>query len=390
MKILVMMDSFKESLTSSEAGEAVKEGILRVHKDADVTVKCLADGGEGTTNAILQSMEYQEERVSVFDPIGRRIAVSYGITKDGTAVMEMAASSGLGLLSRSEQNPLYTSTYGFGEMIADAVQKGVRKFILGIGGSATNDSGMGMLAALGYRFWTQMHQEITLDPQNFDLHLMSEVAYITNDSVLPELQDCQFMVACDVTNPLCGELGATAVFGPQKGLPQEQIAKVDAMVEHFARVILHRNLQYLTYPGAGAAGGLGFALLTMLSAELKSGIDIILDAATKPEDFDVDIFITGEGKLDGQSAMGKGPVGIVKHCLKVTDKKPLILAFAGSVTKDAKVLNEVGIDGYFPIVRGVTSLEEALDSNNAKDNIADTVEQIFRILPVQKRKDRVT
>lgn len=381
MKVLVMMDSFKESLTSLEAGDAVKAGILRVKKDAQVTVKCLADGGEGTTKAILQASTYKEEIVKVSNPLGKEIEASYGITKDGVAVMEMAASSGLGLLLKAEQNPLHTSTYGFGEMIADAIKKGVRKFILGIGGSATNDCGLGMLAALGYRFWNQDNEEVMVDPKTFDLRLMSEIASVTDDTVLPALKDCQFTVACDVTNPLCGKLGATAIFGPQKGLGLELVEEVDEMLAQFAKVIvLSKQDSLLDYPGTGAAGGLGFALLTMLNAELKSGIDIILDTATTPEDFDVDILITGEGKLDGQSAMGKGPVGVVKHCLRIAKKKPLILAFAGSVTKDAKTLNEVGIDAYFPVVRGVTTLEDALKNDNAKENIADSVEQVFRLI----------
>ena len=290
--------------------------------------------------------------------------------------MEMATAAGITLIP-GEKNPLKATTYGVGEMIRDAIEKGYRKFIVGIGGSATNDGGMGMLQALGYEF---------LDENGVALGLGAEalfrVAKIDDSKVLPELKECSFRVACDVKNPLCGPRGATYVFGPQKGVTEEMREDLDAAMARYARIVE----EYLgggaaglsTIPGTGAAGGLGFAFLAFLHAQLTPGIALILDAIQLEEELkDADYVLTGEGRLDGQTAMGKVPVGVAKLAKKYGCK---VLAFAGAVTPEAKECNVQGIDAFFPIVRGVTTLEQAMNTTNAVQNMTDTVEQVFRLL----------
>lgn len=374
MKVVTAIDSFKGSLTSLEAGEAVRQGILKVYPSASVEVRPLADGGEGTVEALISGMGGTIYEIQVTGPLGEKVSCQYGvIEKSKTAVIEMSGAAGITLIPEEKRNPLYTTTYGVGEVIKDAILKGCRRFIIGIGGSATNDGGVGMLQALGFHFLDSKGKEIP-----FGASGLKELKKITTDFVLKELKECQFQVACDVTNPLCGELGCSAVYGPQKGADEAMVKEMDQWLSTYARltkeVYLNADEQE---PGAGAAGGLGFAFATFLDAELKSGIQIVL-GETKLETYikNADLVITGEGCLDGQTAMGKAPIGVAQIAKKY--QKPVI-AFAGCVTKEAVKCNQNGIDAFFPILRGVVSLKEAMDTENAKKSLEDTTEQTFRL-----------
>ena len=373
MKIVIAIDSFKGSLTSLEAGNAVATGIKRVYKDADITIRPIADGGEGTVEAVVSALGGELCSVKVSDPLCRPIMSQYGIVGN-TAFIEMAAASGITLISESERNPLNTTTYGVGELIKDAVSRGIRDFVIGIGGSATNDGGIGMLSTLGFKFLDKNGKDVPLGAKGLET-----LAEIRTNKALEELKNCTFKVACDVNNPLCGEKGCSAIFAPQKGATGEMIEKMDKWLSKYANLtksILPHSDPDL--PGSGAAGGLGFALRSYLGATLTPGIDLIIES-TGLEDAikSADIVITGEGRLDGQSYMGKAPIGIAKLAKKYG--KPVI-AFAGAVAPDARVCNGHGIDAFFPAVRTPCSLDEAMDPENAKANLADTAEQVFRVI----------
>lgn len=375
MKVVVAIDSLKGSLSSMEAGLAIREGILLSHPEADVVVKPLADGGEGTTDALIEGMGGERIDVTVTGPLGKPVQAYYGYLKDSrTAIIEMASAAGIILISEKEKDPLTATTYGVGEMILDAIGKGCRNFIIGIGGSATNDGGIGMLTALGYAFLDQNGESAGQGAQ-----ALGKVAAIQTRDVPDILSECHFQVACDVTNPLCGENGATYIYGPQKGVTEDLKTKLDQDMAHFAEVTSRElSNHFADADGAGAAGGLGFAFLSYLNAELTPGIDLILNAVGLDEELrDADIAVTGEGRLDLQTAMGKAPVGVAKLAKKHGAK---VLAFAGGVTKEAKACNAAGIDAFFPIVRGVTTLEEAMNPGNARQNLIDSVEQVFRLL----------
>ena len=375
MKVVVAIDSLKGSLTSLEAGNAIQKGVHCVMPDAEVCVRPLADGGEGTVEALTLGMGGRTEKVVVTGPLGKPVKCVYGILDQSkTAIVEMSGAAGITLVSDQERNPMNTTTYGVGEVIKDAIGKGCRRFIVGIGGSATNDGGIGMLQALGYGLLNANGSQVAFGAKGFQ-----ELAEITNTHVLPELKDCTFRIACDVTNPLCGDHGASAVYGPQKGATPAMILQMDKWLNDYA------ELAAKTFPkanrnqaGTGAAGGLGFAFLTFTNAVLESGIKIVLEE-TRLEDYvkDADIVITGEGRLDGQTVMGKAPIGVA-NIAKKYDK--LVLAFSGCVTEDSRACNGGGIDAYFPILRGVVSLQEAMDHDNAERNMIATVEQVFRLI----------
>lgn len=375
MKITVAIDSLKGSLSSMEAGYAIAEGIHKVYPKASVQVRPLADGGEGTVDALVAGMNGIFRSVMVTGPLGEPVSARYGIIENtNTAVMEMSQAAGITLVPSKKRNPLYTTTYGVGEMIKDAIDMGCRRFIMGIGGSATNDGGIGMLQALGYGFLNEKGEQIPFGAKGLEY-----MKSISTEHLIPELKDCEFRIACDVTNPLCGKYGCSAVFGPQKGATPSMITQMDQWLSDYAALALtafpNANPEY---PGTGAAGGLGFAFLTFTNSILESGINIVLEE-THLEDYlrDADYVITGEGRLDSQTAMGKAPIGVAK--LAKQFGKP-VLAFSGSVTKDATVCNKHGIDAFFPILRSVVSLNEALDKNNASQNMIDTVEQVFRLI----------
>lgn len=375
MKAVVAIDSLKGSLSSMEAGNAIAEGIYRADAEAKVEVRPLADGGEGTVDALVQGMNGSLRKVRVTGPLGDKVDAAYGIIEEAKmAVIEMSAAAGITLVPDEKKNPLFTTTYGVGEMIRDAIEKGCRKFVVGIGGSATNDGGIGMLQALGYVFLNSKGNAVPYGAKGLE-----DLAEIRKEHVLPELAQCEFKVACDVTNPLCGPLGASAVYGPQKGATPEMVREMDQWLADYAKLAANCSERAdAEHPGTGAAGGLGFAFLTFTNAVLESGIKIVLEE-TKLEQYiqDADIVITGEGRLDGQTAMGKAPVGVAKLAGKY---KIPVLAFAGSVTKDARKCNEEGIHAFFPILRGITTLEDAMDAENARRNLMETVEQVFRLI----------
>lgn len=374
MKVVVAIDSLKGSLSSMEAGYAIAEGVHKVDASAVVTVRPLADGGEGTVEALAAGMNGRIQNVMVTGPLGNQVHCAYGIIEDRkTAVIEMSGAAGITLVPAEKRNPLHTTTYGVGEVIKDAITKGCRRFIVGIGGSATNDGGVGMLQALGYGFLDKDGNSIA-----FGARGLEKLDSITDTNVIPELAECEFKIACDVNNPLCGENGASAVYGPQKGATPSMITQMDKWLNYYAAVAREKFPKAnLKLKGTGAAGGMGFAFVTFTNAILESGINIVL-AETKLSDYikDADIVVTGEGQLDFQTAMGKAPIGVAKLAKKY--KKPVV-AFAGSVTKEATVCNENGIDAFFPILRRISTLEDAMKPENAKENITDTAEQVFRL-----------
>lgn len=376
MNIVIAIDSLKGSLTSLEAGKAIETGIKKVYSEAVTKVLPLADGGEGTVEALTLGMGGKLQSIEVTGPLGNKILAQYGILSDGkTAIVEMAAAAGITLVPDNKRNPLYTTTYGVGEILLDAMHKGCRHFIIGIGGSATNDGGVGMLQALGYDML-----DADGKPVPFGAAGLKVLCRIDDSRVTPELKECSFRIACDVTNPLCGEKGCSAIYGPQKGASPEDIALMDKWMGDYAR-ISREKYSHANAPGAGAAGGMGFAFLTFTNATLESGIEIVL-AETKLEDHisKADLVITGEGRLDGQTVMGKAPVGVARIAKKYN--KPVI-AFAGCVTPEATACNEHGIDAFFPILRGVVSLSEAMEPKNARQNMIDTVEQAMRLLKIK-------
>ena len=319
MKVVIAIDSLKGSLSSMEAGMAIKDGILAAKPDAEVIVKPLADGGEGTTDALIEGMNGERIDLTVTGPMHTPVDAYYGYLKDtNTAVMEMASAAGITLVPDSEKNPLLATSYGVGEMINDAIQRGCRNFIIGIGGSVTNDGGIGMLKALGVRFLDENGEDAGEGGQ-----ALAKVARIDVSGMNPLLKECHIQVACDVNNPLCGENGSTYVYGPQKGVTED----------------MKKTLE-----------------------EELSGADVV---------------VTGEGRLDFQTAMGKAPVGVARLAKKYNAK---VIAFAGSVTKEATACNKEGIDAFFPILRGVCTLAEAMDPVTARNNMTATVEQVFRLL----------
>ena len=395
MKVIVAIDSFKGSLSSMEAAEAAKKGIIRAIPEAEVVVRPLADGGEGTVDALVLGMGGKLETVNVTGPLGEKVDCTYGIIEakrdrqdnlnpkiiqkiERTAIIEMSGAAGITLVPENARNPLYTTTYGVGEVIKNAIFKGCRHFIVGIGGSATNDGGIGMLQALGFGMLDKDGNQVSFGAEG-----LKDIEKITDENVIPELKDCTFRIACDVTNPLCGEFGCSAVFGPQKGADSAMIIQMDVWLSRYAKLTSEKYEKAdAKYPGTGAAGGLGFAFLSFTNAVLESGVKIILEE-TKLEDYikDADIVVTGEGRLDGQTIFGKAPIGVAKMAKKYGK---MVIAFSGAVTEDACVCNEHGIDAFFPVLRKIQTLQEAMDSVNARENMAEAVEQVFRLINLKK------
>ena len=380
MKITVALDSFKGSLSSLMAGDAVKAGCLLADPAAKVSVSPIADGGEGTAQALALGMGGEMISVSVTGPLGNPVTAEYGyIPETKTAVLEMASVAGITLVSPEQRNPLHTTTFGVGELILHAAkEKGCRQFVVGIGGSATNDGGVGMLSALGIAFLDKNGKPIARGAEG-----LSSLDRIDIVGLAPEIADARFFVACDVTNPLCGEKGCSAVFGPQKGATPDTVRTMDADLSRYAaltQAVTGKDAQNAA--GAGAAGGLGFAFLSYLNAELKSGISLVIEQTGLEEKIkDADLVITGEGRLDGQSVMGKVPVGIATVAKKY--KKP-VLALSGCIAPDARLCNGYGIDAFFPILPAPCTLEDAMEPNNAYKNLKNTAEQALRLFLAAK------
>lgn len=374
MKVLIAIDSFKGSLSTFQSGKAVSEGVKRVFSDAETVVCPLADGGEGTVAAITSAKGGFIRKISVSDPLGTPVEAEYGILND-TAIIEMSAAAGITLIEPKNRDPMKTTTFGVGQIILDAITEfSCRNFIIGIGGSATNDGGTGMLTALGFEFLDENGAPIPLGAEG-----LSKLCRIKTDKALKSLSECTFRIACDVKNPLCGENGCSAVYGPQKGATEITVKLMDGWLMDYALLVkntLGRDLA--EYPGAGAAGGMGYAFKAFLNGELTSGIDLVAEITELEEKIkSADIVVTGEGRLDAQSAMGKAPIGVAKLAKKHSIP---VIAFAGAIKNDAGVCNESGIDAFFPILRTPVTLTEAMDIDNAYKNLSDTAEQVFRLI----------
>ena len=373
MHILIVPDSFKESLSAQSVAGAIKAGFSKALPEATFDLLPIGDGGEGTMAALIAALQLDTYTHIVTGPFGEPVSMKYA-RKGDIALFEMADLVGLASISPEKRNPLTLDTRGLGELILYLAKEGVRQIYNGVGGSATNDGGIGMLKALGYQFSDENGQDVGEGGQ-----ALERVSSIIIEKANPILKECNFHIACDVTNPLCGKNGATYIYGPQKGVTPEIAEELDQAMNHYASVtskFLHND--YASAEGAGAAGGLGFAFLSYLNATLTPGIDLILNAVELEKELeDTDITVTGEGRLDHQTAMGKAPVGVARLAKKYGSK---VVAFAGSVTPEATACNAAGIDAFFPIVRGITTLAEAMDPKNAKSNMAAAVEQVFRLL----------
>ena len=372
-KIIVASDSFKGCLSSLEIARAAGNGIRKVLPDCEIVGIPVADGGEGTAEALVAAMNGRFVSCDVHDPLMNPIRVKYGILGDGiTAVIEMASASGLTLVPPEKRNPMLTTTFGTGELIKDALLRGCRRFLIGIGGSATNDAGTGMLQALGFRFFDSTGKELGKGGQ-----ILVQIAQIDSENTIPALQESVFTIACDVNNPFSGENGAAFVYARQKGANDAMIRQLDKGLKHFADVIyasLGKNIDII--PGAGAAGGLGGGFLAFMPATLKPGIQMVLEAL----DFEsrirnADLIITGEGKLDRQTGMGKTPAGVLEAGKR---QQIPVVAIGGSV-EETNALLQQGFLAVLSTQPGPVSLEQAMDKSFAFCQIERIVEQIIRL-----------
>ena len=378
MKIVIAPDSYKESLSALEVAQAVEAGFRQVFPDANYVLVPVADGGEGTVDAMVAATGGRKETVTVSGPLGEPVEAFYGLTGDGdTAVIEMAAASGLALVSPDRRNPLLTSSRGTGELIRAALDAGARRFILGIGGSATNDGGAGMVQALGVRLLDLEGRE--LDGSGGDLARLERIDVSALD---PRLAECRIEVACDVDNPLTGARGASAVFGPQKGATPEMVQALDANLARLARIV-GRDLGVAvdTVPGAGAAGGMGAAMLAFFGATLKPGIEIVTAAVDLDTHVrDADLVITGEGRIDFQTVHGKTPIGVARVAKR--HGKPVI-GIAGSLGAEVGVVHAHGIDAVFSVLGKPCTLDEAL--RDAAANVELTARNVAAVLRIGAR-----
>lgn len=372
MKVLVASDSFKGSLNSIQIGQAVREGIHRIFPEAVVKIIPIADGGEGTVEALVTAGGGRYLKKKVTSPLGEPIEAVMGMLPDGTAVIEMAAASGLPLVPPAKRNPLLTTTKGTGELMKAALDEGAGHILIGIGGSATNDGGAGVAQALGARLLDKQGRELAAGGA-----ALADLATVDISALDPRLKYMPVTVICDVDNPLCGERGASAVYGPQKGASPEMVRFLDECLLHYARVIKDQlRIDILNIPGAGAAGGLGAGLLAFTRAELKSGTEAVLDTIKFDELVqEYDLVITGEGRIDGQSAYGKVPKGVGTRAAKHGKH---VIAIVGSIGQGAEIMHDYGLSAILPIVNRPMTLEEAVA--DAYDLVAQAAERTFRIL----------
>ncbi len=370
MKIVVASDSFKGSLSSTEVAMAATRGIKAVYPDCEVVSVNVADGGEGTVDAIVEALHGEIVATTVSNPLGRPIQAHYGIA-GATAIIEMAAASGLPLLRPEERNPWVTSTHGTGEMIMDAISRGCRQFLVGIGGSATNDAGTGMLQAMGFRFYDANEKEI--------LHCcggtMQDIVRIDDSHVPDSVRQSTFTIACDVDTPFCGSEGAAPVFAPQKGADAAMVQQLDAGMASLAKVIEDKyRIDIVPIAGAGAAGGMGGAFRAFLHATLKHGIDMVLDAI----DFNAiiqnaDLVITGEGKIDFQTAKGKTAAGVLTRA----KQQGIPVVAIGGCVEMCDSVQQMGFAGIYPILEETMPLEVAMNPTFASNNIKKTITRII-------------
>ncbi|WWB88165.1 glycerate kinase [Priestia aryabhattai] len=373
MKIVIAPDSFKESLTALRVCEAVEKGIKIHFPNAEISKVPMADGGEGTVQSLVDATDGEVIQARVTGPLGKEVKAFYGILGDGkTAVIEMAAASGLHHVPVDKRNPLVTTTRGTGELILKALDHKVKHIIIGIGGSATNDGGAGMAKALGAKLLDAKGAEIKEGGGSLD-----QLASINLTNLDSRLAEVKVEVACDVDNPLTGETGASAVFGPQKGATPDMVKQLDRNLAHYAAIVgKEMGIHIQSVPGAGAAGGLGGGLLAFLSAELKPGVDIVIEA-TQLESYikNADLVITGEGRIDGQTIYGKTPIGVAKTAKKHSVP---VIAIAGSIGVGSEAVYEHGINALFSIVPGIVSLSEALEK--ASENVERTAGSLASIM----------
>ena len=373
MKFVLAPDSFKESMSAKQAAQAMDRGIKKIFPNAQCVIVPMADGGEGTVQSLVDATKGCIIKEAVTGPLGREVKAEFGILGDGkTAIIEMASASGIMLVKPEDRNPLITTTYGTGELIKKALDLGVKKFIIGIGGSATNDGGAGMLQALGASLLDAAGNELP-----FGGGPLSSLHTIDLSGFDKRIKDIEFKVACDVNNPLTGEAGAARIFGPQKGASEEQIVILDKNLHHYSNIIKKTNGKDIEfYPGAGAAGGLGAALLAFLDAELTRGVDLIIEEVDlKYHVKDADYVFTGEGSIDFQTQFGKTPIGVAKVGKKAN---ATVIAFAGRIGEDIDCLYSLGIDSMVSIMQEACDLEKALITGEI--NLERTVENICRII----------
>lgn len=373
-KVVIAIDSLKGCLTSEEAGIAAVKGIKAVFPDCETLLFPVADGGEGMLDLLISATQGQYRTLPVHGPLKEPIQGRYGISGDGqTALIEMAAVSGLPLVPEEKRNPMLTTTYGTGELIRDALERGCRRFIVGIGGSATNDAGLGMLQALGFRFLDKRGNRLGTGGQ-----ILSQVAAIDTSAAHPALREAHFTVACDVHNPFCGPDGAAYVFAPQKGADSGMVQALDEGLQALSQIIISTTDKDISgIPGAGAAGGMGGGFLAFLDAELKPGIRLMLDALDFGRKIKgADLIFTGEGRADRQTAMGKVPSGILEEARK---QHIPVIVLAGSIA-DTELMNRAGFQGVFSITPGPVSLENAMIPEVAQANISRLVTQICSVI----------
>ena len=376
MKVLIAPQSYKGSISAIKVAEAIKEGALNIFPDIESLIIPVADGGDGTLETLVESTSGTIHNSNATGPLGNSIPVIWGTLGDNkTAIIEMARISGLALVSQNERNPYYTTSYGLGEIIKEALDLDYRKFIIGIGGSATNDGGAGMAQALGAKLTDKNKKSIDLGGL-----ALNEITKIDISGIDPRIHESEILVACDVNNPLCGPNGASFVYGPQKGASPEMVKTLDDALYHFgSQLISDTGINIMEIAGSGAAGGIGGGMLGFLNAKLKPGVEIVLDTL----DFDkslknVDLVITGEGQIDFQTVFSKAPIGVAKHAKKYNIP---VIAICGSLGKNYQDVHSHGIDAVIPITPKPMDLKEA--SDNAYELIKNTSEQIFRILKIR-------
>ena len=377
-KIVLAFDSYKGSVSASEISESLTQTIVENWPQCEVCSFPIADGGEGTLEAVERCIPLIKYSCKVHNPLMEWMEASYGVTKEGVAVIEMAEATGLPLVPMELRNPMETTSLGTGELIKDALDKGCRKFIIGLGGSATNDAGTGIMKALGVRFLDFEGNE--LEPVGKNLQ---RIAQIDQTLLCPEVHESEFTLACDVTNPFYGAMGAAKVFAPQKGATHEQVLQLDHGMQTFAKVLERETGNNIVdIPGAGAAGGVGGGLMALLHATPKSGIDVILELKHFNEVLKhTDVVLTGEGKIDEQTGMGKALHGVLKHALKIGVP---VVGIGGSI-EQVKHLNTMGFTAVFSIQQSPISLERAMDKNITLNHLNDTALQILRLIGAVQR-----
>ncbi|WP_333895236.1 glycerate kinase [Atlantibacter hermannii] len=379
MKIVIAPDSWKESLSALEVATAIEDGFRQIFPDAEVVKIPMADGGEGTVEAMVAATQGRIVTLSVTGPLGEPIEAFYGLSGDEKqAFIEMAAASGLESVPTARRDPRITTSWGTGELIRHALDAGVRHIIIGLGGSATNDGGAGMVQALGAGLLDAQGEQIAGGGE-----ALSQLERIDTRRLDPRLAECRIEVACDVTNPLTGEEGATAVFGPQKGATPDMVRQLDEALTHYGKII-ERDLDksVLTLKGGGAAGGMGVALYAFCGAELRQGVEIVtealsLDAAVRH----ADLVITGEGRIDSQTIHGKVPIGVARVAKRYDIP---VIGIAGSLTKDVGVVYDHGLDAIFSVIPRICTLDEALE--NAADNLRMNARNIAAVMKLARAK----